>query len=90
MNFKKLIANFVDFIGLRDEEENFVASYNDFDKLKVVKLWERQRDYYITRCINDFERLSEELATMDIQKILPDKEKVNHFFDELRKIERCR
>lgn len=85
MNAKKILNQIVEFLTTSpfEEEEEQQEEFTELEQMKVIKLFRKQKDYYITRCINDFERLADELARRDVQELLKNKDRVNELYTKM-------
>lgn len=87
MNFKKALEIIVDFCTnspFEREKEETKIIMSDIQQMKLVKIFQKQKDYYMTRIINDGEMLAMELARKDLMPFLNDNEHINEIYDKLK------
>lgn len=87
MNFKKAFNTIIDFCTnspFEREKEEPKVIFSDIQQMKLVKLFAKQQDYYMTRIINDPSRLAMELARKDLMPFLKDNEKINELYDKMK------
>ena len=85
MNFKKTFQAIIEFCTNSpfEREENKIV-YSDIQQMKLVKLFAKQQDYYMTRIMNDPSRLAMELARADLMPFLNDNDKINELYDKIK------
>ena len=85
MNFKKAFQAIIEFCTNSPfEREEAKIIYSDIQQMKLVKLFAKQQDYYMTRIMNDPSRLAMELARMDLLPFLNDNDKINELYDKIK------
>lgn len=85
MNFKNAFNAIIEFCTSSPfEREETKIVYSEIQQVKLVKLFQKQTDYYMTRIINSPEPLAMELARKDLMPFLKDNEKINELYDKMK------
>jgi hypothetical protein len=89
MKAKKILNSVIDFLTTSpfEEVEEEREELTELEQMKAIKIFRKTKEYYMHRCINDFERLSEELAKRDMKDIIFDKNKINFLYSRMKNLQ---
>jgi hypothetical protein len=89
MKARDILNSVVDFLTSSPFEivEEEREELSDLEKMKAIKLFRKTKEYYMHRCINDYERLAEELAKRDIKEVILDKNKINFLYSRMKSLQ---
>ena len=85
MKAKEIVDKVINFLTdspFREVEEH--ENFNELEQMKVIKLFRQTKDYYLTRCINDSEKLAEELAVQSLRDVIKNKQTLNLLYSARR------
>lgn len=89
MKAKEILNSVIDFLTTSPFEDVVEEreELTELEQMKAIKLFKKVKEYYKTRCINDFERLSEELAKRDMKDIIFDRNKINFLYSRMKNLQ---